>query len=434
MINILSAAKEVEGVRYIDDLSNGFDYNNGWDWNRFAGTTSIHLPYENLRAENGLHRNYSDTSFLGAVSLFGEGAWGMDLHDNTFDKRFKAKKSVFMLENEVVVLGSDIENGDVNHNTETTLFQNAIFDTNAPIIFSDKKITDFPYQYKQSGNQSAWLMDPYGNGYFLPDANGLNISRSNQKSFKADGKTASSGNYSTAWIDHGANPSGAGYEYVIKINTTPEIRAQYSQKKTYTVLKKDSYAHVISTSNSGKVAYVIFDASAKLPKGGIIKQTDTPILAYSKKAGDAIKLSIADPDLRIGAQTESVMQNSFMKTAKITLNGCWKITSATPNARVIHSSAQETIIAFDCIDGKTIEVDLENLTSGADTTVNENTKDLKKNLWLIIPIVVILAMGIVVVGAAIFFTAKAHNKTKNKPKGKNDKLNSQNKLKKSKKE
>lgn len=165
MINILSASAEEDGVNIVSDASNGFDYQNGWDWNRFAGTTSVNLPLDVLGGAS--MRNYNDSAFLGATGLNGNGVWGIELKTGGFtykgknyNQDFTAKKSVFVFGNEIVALGSDISNGDTEHRTETTLFQNSIKDGGLPITVNGASVDAFPYEFKGSANSSCWLTDP----------------------------------------------------------------------------------------------------------------------------------------------------------------------------------------------------------------------------------------------------------------------------------
>lgn len=349
--------------------SNGFDYENGWDWNRLPGATTKHLPLEKLTSEtnNYAHRTFSDQIFLGSVTNENkEGVWAMSLHDTQYDTSFYAKKSVFFFEDEMVCLGSDIKNTDAEHETETTLFQsNLNNDTTMPFYLNSKDaITQYPFETSFEKEESVWMMDPYGNGYYLPNAASVKIARGTQNSKDAFDKKETKGEYTTAWIDHGKAPEGKGYEYVIKPQTTPEEMEKYSENINYEVLQQDENAHIVKHEDANKVGYAIFEANKPLPKKSFIQKTDTPILAMVKEDKKEVVLSISDPDLRLPKLPNQTMDEdvatipSIMKKARIEVEGKWQLKEANKEVRVLEVKGNTTVIEFDCIDGKTLEVEL----------------------------------------------------------------------------
>src|SRR5699024_2405182 len=104
----------------------GYTPEKGWDWNRWPGTTTKHLPLDKLKAESPTEMLLTDEAYAGGLNIQKEnGMYAMKLHENPkYDESFKARKSVFMFDNRIIALGSDIEDADSEYNTETTLFQN----------------------------------------------------------------------------------------------------------------------------------------------------------------------------------------------------------------------------------------------------------------------------------------------------------------------
>ena len=105
----------------------GFD-EEGWNWNRLPGTTTIHLPFELLDSPlPGTMMARSRENFAGSSALEGRnGVFAMKLMERNFKNftpDFVARKSVFCLGNRLLCLGSDISNSNADHPTETTLFQ-----------------------------------------------------------------------------------------------------------------------------------------------------------------------------------------------------------------------------------------------------------------------------------------------------------------------
>lgn len=101
---------------------------NGWDWNRLPGTTTIHLPFELLNSPlPGTTMARSKEKFAGASSLKNQnGMFAMKLMERdlkNFTGDFVARKSVFCFDNRLICLGTDIKNSNSDYPTETTLFQ-----------------------------------------------------------------------------------------------------------------------------------------------------------------------------------------------------------------------------------------------------------------------------------------------------------------------
>ena len=99
----------------------------GFDWNRIPGVTSIHLPLEQLQAKvlnvdrySGMEEMlYSDEAFAGGLSQQKmNGNFGMKLHEHDkYNGSHRARKSYHFIDGMIVCLGSDIE----NTNTESPL-------------------------------------------------------------------------------------------------------------------------------------------------------------------------------------------------------------------------------------------------------------------------------------------------------------------------
>ena len=110
----------------------------GFDWNRIPGVTSIHLPLEQLQAKvlnvdsySGMEEMlYSDEAFAGGLSQQKmNGNFGMKLHEHDkYNGSHRARKSYHFIDGMIVCLGSDIENTNTEFPTETTIFQLAVTD------------------------------------------------------------------------------------------------------------------------------------------------------------------------------------------------------------------------------------------------------------------------------------------------------------------
>ena len=138
----------------------------GFDWNRIPGVTSIHLPLEQLQAKvlnvdsySGMEEMlYSDEAFAGGLSQQKmNGNFGMKLHEHDkYNGSHRARKSYHFIDGMIVCLGSDIENTNTEFPTETTIFQ---------LVVTDKAGHDYWKNYQ--GDKKVWV-DHLGTGYYVP--------------------------------------------------------------------------------------------------------------------------------------------------------------------------------------------------------------------------------------------------------------------------
>ncbi|MFD2114643.1 chondroitinase family polysaccharide lyase [Paenibacillus yanchengensis] len=349
--------------------SNGLDISEGWDFNRWPGTTTKHIPL--LQLKNSKHRSYSDETFTGGVSSEGQyGVFSMRMHDTAFDKTFRANKSWFYFGDEIIALGSNIVNKDIVNRTETTLFQSNMNGTIMPFYNNSiHAINTFPYSSTTTTNSKVWMVDPYGNGYIIPNANGLRVERGVQHSYENRANNAETeGNYTTAWLDHGTAPTNGSYEYVILPQKTAEQVATAALTTDYEVLRKDNKAHVVKQNTNNVIGYALFDPTIPLTYG-VLKSVDTPVLVIEKNKSDShIVLSLSDPDLRLPKSTklgnltlEQLKTPSQHKTVLAKLNGNWIFSDEAPDGVTLVSydlATDTTTLAFDAVDAKNFDVDL----------------------------------------------------------------------------
>ncbi|PFX29847.1 Chondroitin sulfate ABC exolyase [Stylophora pistillata] len=254
------------------------DIENGWDWSKIPGTTTIALGNSNIDDLNigRTGRFYNKRKFAGGLTFKGtmtskSGLFGMNFEQPEYDVSgwrgsisFRFQKSVFMFENLLVGLGSNIvlqnNNGKI---AQTTLFQDKLSSSSFIKVDGTEKVTSTDYSHNPSSSSSTTLTDAKGNLYYIPMNSSpmLKVTIATQTSKKEDGETSTSGRYGTAWFEHSsANPS---YEYAVLIPTA-SYHAQLSDLKTaqdtennevYKVLRKNAGAHVVQFLKSPRLYY-----------------------------------------------------------------------------------------------------------------------------------------------------------------------------------
>ncbi|MFD0961233.1 chondroitinase family polysaccharide lyase [Paenibacillus chungangensis] len=364
----------------------------GWNWNRWPGTTAKHLPYEELRADvrnvdrfSGFEEmTLSDESFAGGTSLDGaDGVFAMKLHEHgKYDGSHRARKSYFFFDRLIVALGSDIENNDRAHETETTLFQQALKRQDVPtVVGGEGAVTAFPMQTMSRTGDVRWLMDQSGNGYYVPAGQTIGLLRARQTSPHQKDDSPTVGDFATAWLCHGAAPSGGRYEYAVVVQSDPAEMSRMAEAMrseadaAYRVLRHDREAHVVTECSGGTTGYVLFESTDNLG-AGLLLGADTPCIIMLRECdGSKLKLSVTDPDLRLyegveqdqldedGRQREVslysrewVHHDGAVHELQLYLQGIWLLERDDGRIRLEHAAAENaTKVYVSCKDAIPVE-------------------------------------------------------------------------------
>lgn len=345
----------------------------GFDWNRIPGVTSIHLPYDELQAKvynvdtfSGMEEMlYSDEAFAGGLSQQQmNGNFGMKLHEHDkYNGSHRARKSFHFFDGTIVCLGSDIENLNSDYPTETTVFQLAVTDS-----------AGREYWKTYQGGGRYWI-DPVGTGYYVP------VTAKFEKNFPQESRKQNTGEKTEGdWvslvIDHGKAPKGAAYEYAVLPQTDVAIMKAFAKKPSYKVLQKDRNAHIVKSLADNTVSYVLFETPCTtLPEGLLVKADTSCLVMIHEEKGKAL-LTVAQPDLALyrgpsddvfdknGKRIErSIYSRPWIDNdsgeipVTVTLKGRWTI-KETSTCRIVSSDNKHTVIRFICKDGASQNVEL----------------------------------------------------------------------------
>lgn len=347
----------------------------GFDWNRIPGVTSIHLPLDLLKANvlnvdtfSGMEEMlYSDEAFAGGLSQGKmNGNFGMKLHEHDkYNGTHRARKSFHFIDGMIVCLGSDIKNTNTDYPTETTIFQLAV---------TDKEAHD--YWKNNAGEGKVW-MDHLGTGYYVPVAARFEKNFPQYSRMQDTGKETK-GDWVSLIIDHGKAPKAGSYEYAILPGTDRKTMTAFAKKPAYSVLQQDRNAHILESTSDKITSYVLFETPQSLLPGGLLQRTDTSFLVMVRKeSADKVLLTVAQPDLALyrGPSDEAFdkdgkrMERSIYSRpwidnesgeipVTVTLKGRWKVVE-TPYCKVVSEDKKQTVLRFLCKDGASYEVELE---------------------------------------------------------------------------
>ena len=326
-------------------LASGYD-ENGWDWNRLPGTTTIHLPFELLDSPlPGTTMARSKENFSGSSSLDGKnGMFAMKLAERDYENftpDFVARKSVFCFDNRMVCLGTGISNSNADYPTETTLFQ-----------------TKYNGKEPKVGEDNYWLHDGYDNYYHVVDGT-VRSQVAEQESRHEKTREVTKGKFSSAWIEHGKAPKEGTYEYMVLIQPSVSDLDELRKTSPYEVLQRDQTAHVVYDKKTGITAYAAFEAYQPAADKVFVAIPAETMVMYAKESDKGIRLSVCDPNLNIEEKTYTTKEPSRPITKEIRLKGHWRLTSPMENVR-LEQQGDQTVLTVTCQHGQPVEMLMEN--------------------------------------------------------------------------
>ena len=342
----------------------------GWDWSMWPGTTVIRLSHAELNQKMD-HRNFSDETFVGGVNLEGRnGVFALKLHDTEYNTSFRAVKTVFCFDDVLICLGSGIENDDGVHATVTPLFQASVSE-DRPTGVNGESVLAIPYTFSGTTGQTTWLMDAAGNGYVIPDGSDLHVQRQVQVSEDYGRDSGGTGAFELAYFDHGSVPRDASYHYAVLVQRSADSVRAFAQSPEYDVWQKDHEAHIIHHRGMKATGYAMFDVATR-PADGPVVAVSLPSLVMTREVEDGLLLSAADPDFGWSWQIQDphrqdgtliVNQASMPRKVEVTVRGKWRLDGMYDLAGAKVRSDQ-TVVAFMCQDGKSVEVKLVRADGG----------------------------------------------------------------------
>ena len=350
----------------------------GFDWNRIPGVTSIHLPFDQLRARvlnvdtfSGMEEMlYSDEAFAGGLSQAHlNGNFGMVLHEHDkYNGSHRARKSFHFFDGTIVCLGTDIENLNTEYPTETTVFQ----------LAATTPETRRYWESYQSDGQT--YIDPNGIGYYISKASRPTARYEKNFPQVTVGERSTkptSGDWVSLTLQHGKAPKGASYEYAVLPHTDAAALKAFAKKPTYKILRQDRNAHIVRSPADSLTSYVLFETPQALPDGGLLQKADTSCLVMIREYKDKLLLTVSQPDL---ALYRGPSDEAFDKDGKriersiysrpwtdnesqeipvtVTLKGQWKV-AETSYCKVLSADKNQTVLRFTCRDAASLEVELK---------------------------------------------------------------------------
>lgn len=258
-----------------------------WDWKKIPGTT---VQQNNEALPVLTARGYRITSdFVGGVSDGINGIAAMNYVRNGLS----AHKAWFMFDDKIVCLGAGIS-AEENLPVVTSVNQSFL---HGP-IHSDTGKSGLE---KMSGKLKLnWLIHDQI-GYFFPGVSEVNLHTGevegswNWVASRYPNMTTKA-NLFHLWMEHGTNPQGASYAYILVPHASSDLLESMKKKPVFAIKNEPEMQEVLSTD--GTIGGIVFyKARGSAAFGGI--SVDQACVVMVKKTGKGLVLSVADPTQKL---------------------------------------------------------------------------------------------------------------------------------------
>ena len=224
-----------------------------------------------------------------------------------FFSTLKSLKSYFVFDDEIVCIGSGISGG--TENIETTIDnQRMRTDNSNEVYINNEKIT----KNELTGVQADTIYlegNTEGDSfcYYFPGGQKVNYLNSYRGGLTTEFWSSFAPEmiedyFTEIWIDHGKNPSGEKYAYVMLPNQSRDYLNEYAKNPDIEIIQQDDQAHIVSDKKLGLTGYNIWAASQNVTKDGIT--TSGPVIMMTKETDYQYEISLTDPTME---RTEEVV-------------------------------------------------------------------------------------------------------------------------------
>jgi chondroitin-sulfate-ABC endolyase/exolyase len=365
----------------ISSLGSGYG-GDGWDWCRIPGATTRLIPVDELleidRSSDGkpLNRPFGNSTFVGGVGLDQRhGVFAMQSREVAPDRRrdgLRAIKAMFFFDDQILVITRGINNGDGKHGAGTTLFQCRLKDAETPTWIRGDKITGFETTRRFDDGKSLTLVDPAGNGYYVPRAENVVVRRARQQSLDYTATKRAQGDFATAWFDHGVSPESDECHYVILVGSGQKRLDRFAEiaDQTYSVVQRNSRAIIVRHQKLGLTGYVLPRADAEIEKGMISRVNSPCLVMTERRCDDRLTMSICNPDLgwEAGKQFDFRDKDGYQPPAEpvpmpvtLKLRGAWKLDMPCPDVKLTSTTANSTEVIVATSDARSIQFQLREI-------------------------------------------------------------------------
>lgn len=263
-----------------------------WDWTKVPGTTAIQGTLEtgepNAIGARGL------TAFAGGVSDGTYGMAAMDLHRGALT----AKKAWFFFDDSYLCLGAGITlAGDATHGVATDVNQTLL---SGPVFTSESRtpLNAGEHTLSISTGAAAWAFHDRVGYVFAPNDR-VQLSNASQSGRWSDLGSGSDAEVSlpvfNLWIDHGAAPQRAAYQYTVLPGATLESTQQYAKHPATRVLANNEQTQA-AWNDRLQLGMIAFRQPGSLATPAGTVTVDHACLLMLRKTGQTWNITASNPE------------------------------------------------------------------------------------------------------------------------------------------
>ncbi|WP_326740283.1 polysaccharide lyase 8 family protein [Streptomyces sp. NBC_01022] len=291
-----------DGMTYLYDADGLGQFNDGFwptvDPYRLPGTTVDTRERADLGTGGGTS-TYRPANAVAGGAVLGGGysAAAMEL-TGAQGSTLRARKSWFLLDNAVVMLGAGITASD-GRTIETVVEnrnlgadgRNRLLVNGVPCAVEDGRPAEF--------GRAGWAHLQGVGGYVLPGTTTLHALREQRTgTWRAINTGADTGGstdpvsrrYVTLWVDHGISPIDAGYAYVLLPGASAAATAVWSHSRPVRIIANDATAQAVEDRRTGLTAVHFWGAGSA---AGITASGPATVLV--RRRGAQVSVAVADP-------------------------------------------------------------------------------------------------------------------------------------------
>ena len=295
-----------DGMTCLYNNELGYHADNFWptvDPYRLPGTTVDTITRTNTSGEGTRSQN-NQTGGASILGLYGVAA----MHANAWNSTLSARKSWFLFDNEIVCLGNSVSS--VDGRGAETIIENrklGLYGNNAFLVDGAPKPTGPGWSETLAGPSWAHLAGTVSGGdigYYFPQAQTIKVLRESRSGMMADlnsryGSTnRATRHYLTMYFDHGTNPPGATYSYVLLPGMAPPAVEAYAANPDVTIVENTSRLTAVKENKLGITAVNFWRDSSNFISG---VSSDHKASVIFRNDGSLLDFGISDPTQTINA-------------------------------------------------------------------------------------------------------------------------------------
>lgn len=265
-----------------------------WDWQRLPGTTCAQLADGTPRLKK---RYMIDSDFVGGVT---DGTLGCAALDYVRDG-MRARKAWFFVDGAIVCLGAGIASEGAAP-VATTVEQRWL-KGDVTLGVGGREVKLEKDAAAPAGVNWAWHD---GVGYLFPQGGKLALRAGEQRGSwrKVEEKNSVSprevaGDVFLAYFDHGVQPKGEGYAYVLLPGAPLESMRERAGRPGVETLENTARLQAVRAAEGRVIQAVFYEAGRLACGGGKTIAVDRPCLAQLDARGGKARLIVADPTQKL---------------------------------------------------------------------------------------------------------------------------------------